>query len=116
MGFFHNPLQPINRLHFPEIDIPSYQSNESAHRLLFYAPIDGIFCTINNSSVLARERSQNTEHSWEKNIFSKHNVFLNSAKDGTRRGLEEEGSEEEEESLQEILSRVSTKNNSVIFF
>ena len=64
----------------------------------------------------AKERSQNTEHSWEKNIFSKHNVFLNSAKDGTRRGLEEEGSEEEEESLQEILSRVSTKNNSVIFF
>ena len=55
--FFHNPLQPIPRLHIAVGDFRSNQIN--AMRVVY-------------STVLAKKRSQNTKNSWKKTHFSEH--------------------------------------------
>ena len=67
--FFHSSLQPLPRLHIAVRDLQSSQRSASVQSLL----LAGLFCTTNSRRVLARERWQTFENSWEKNtIFNEH--------------------------------------------
>ena len=69
--FFHSSLQPLPRLNISVRDLQKSQRSASVQSLLSA----GLFCTTNSRRVLARERWQTFENSWEKNtIFNEHPV------------------------------------------
>ena len=69
--FFHNPLQPLPHLHRCKRPSKINASVPSVQSLL----LPGNFCTTNSSRVLARERRQTFENSWEKTQYLMNTLY-----------------------------------------